>query len=56
MMTVVRQDNDRLQGTLDLPILKILAKSEASHGYAIDARLIPALTASHVDPPIATQE
>jgi PadR family transcriptional regulator, regulatory protein PadR len=31
--------NDRLQGTLDLLILKILARSEAQHGYAIAQRI-----------------
>jgi len=31
--------NDRLQGTLDLLILKILAGSNASHGYAIAQRI-----------------
>ena len=31
--------NDRLQGTLDLLILNILARSEAQHGYAIAQRI-----------------
>ena len=31
--------NDRLQGTLDLLILKILARSGAQHGYAIAQRI-----------------
>ena len=31
--------NDRLQGTLDLLILKILARSAAQHGYAIAQRI-----------------
>jgi PadR family transcriptional regulator PadR len=34
-----KHQNDRLQGTLDLLILRILAKSEASHGYAIAQRI-----------------
>jgi PadR family transcriptional regulator, regulatory protein PadR len=34
-----KHQNDRLQGTLDLLILKILAKSTASHGYAIAQRI-----------------
>ena len=31
--------NDRLQGTLDLLILKILARSGPMHGYAIAQRI-----------------
>ena len=31
--------NDRLQGTLDLLILKILARSGSLHGYAIAQRI-----------------
>jgi transcriptional regulator len=31
--------NDRLQGTLDLLILNILARSDAQHGYAIAQRI-----------------
>jgi PadR family transcriptional regulator, regulatory protein PadR len=31
--------NDRLQGTLDLLILKVLARSGAQHGYAIAQRI-----------------
>src|SRR6266852_9700742 len=31
--------NDRLQGTLDLLILKMLARSGAQHGYAIAQRI-----------------
>jgi PadR family transcriptional regulator, regulatory protein PadR len=31
--------NDRLQGTLDLLILNILARSGAQHGYAIAQRI-----------------
>ena len=34
-----KHQNDRLQGTLDLLILKVLAKSDALHGYAIAQRL-----------------
>lgn len=34
-----KHQNDRLQGTLDLLILKILAQSNASHGYAIAQRI-----------------
>jgi transcriptional regulator len=34
-----KHQNDRLQGTLDLLILKVLAKSKASHGYAIAQRI-----------------
>jgi transcriptional regulator len=34
-----KHQNDRLQGTLDLLILKILSRSKASHGYAIAQRI-----------------
>lgn len=34
-----KHQNDRLQGTLDLLILKVLAKSDALHGYAIAQRI-----------------
>lgn len=34
-----KHQNDRLQGTLDLLILKILARSEVLHGYAIAQRI-----------------
>jgi PadR family transcriptional regulator, regulatory protein PadR len=34
-----KHTNDRLQGTLDLLILKILARSGAQHGYAIAQRI-----------------
>ena len=34
-----KHKNDRLQGTLDLLILKILARSEPQHGYAIAQRI-----------------
>jgi transcriptional regulator len=34
-----KHQNDRLQGTLDLLILKVLANSKASHGYAIAQRI-----------------
>ena len=34
-----KHTNDRLQGTLDLLILKILARSGALHGYAIAQRI-----------------
>ena len=34
-----KHKNDRLQGTLDLMILKVLARSKASHGYAIAQRI-----------------
>lgn len=34
-----KHNNDRLQGTLDLLILKVLAASNASHGYAIAQRI-----------------
>jgi transcriptional regulator len=36
---VPKHTNDRLQGTLDLMILKVLARSNASHGYAIAQRI-----------------
>jgi transcriptional regulator len=34
-----KHHNDRLQGTLDLLILKVLARSGAMHGYAIAQRI-----------------
>src|SRR3989442_4324483 len=34
-----KHSNDRLQGTLDLLILKILARSGPQHGYAIAQRI-----------------
>lgn len=34
-----KHSNDRLQGTLDLLILKVLARSGALHGYAIAQRI-----------------
>jgi transcriptional regulator len=34
-----KHQNDRLQGTLDLLILRVLAKSKSSHGYAIAQRI-----------------
>ena len=34
-----KHQNDRLQGTLDLLILKVLARSGALHGYAIAQRI-----------------
>ena len=34
-----KHTNDRLQGTLDLLILKVLARSGAQHGYAIAQRI-----------------
>jgi transcriptional regulator len=34
-----KHQNDRLQGTLDLLILKILARSGSLHGYAIAQRI-----------------
>jgi PadR family transcriptional regulator len=34
-----KHPNDRLQGTLDLLILKILARSGPMHGYAIAQRI-----------------
>ncbi len=40
---MARHSNDRLQGTLDLMILKVLERSGAAHGYAI-AQRIHALT------------
>jgi PadR family transcriptional regulator PadR len=42
-----KHQNDRLQGTLDLLMLKILEKSSASHGYAI-AQRIHGLTADRL--------
>lgn len=36
---MAKHQNDRLQGTLDLLILKVLAKSDALHGYAIAQRI-----------------
>src|SRR5947208_14590825 len=34
-----KHNNDRLQGTLDLLVLKILDRSGAQHGYAIAQRI-----------------
>jgi len=34
-----KHSNDRLRGTLDLLILKILDRSGAQHGYAIAQRI-----------------
>ena len=34
-----KHKNDRLQGTLDLLILKILARAGLQHGYAIAQRI-----------------
>jgi PadR family transcriptional regulator, regulatory protein PadR len=34
-----KHTNDRLQGTLDLLILNILARSRAQHGYSIAQRI-----------------
>jgi PadR family transcriptional regulator, regulatory protein PadR len=34
-----KHSNDRLQGTLDLIILRVLEHSEATHGYAIARRI-----------------
>jgi PadR family transcriptional regulator PadR len=34
-----KHPNDRLQGTLDLLILKVLARSGSLHGYAIAQRI-----------------
>jgi len=34
-----KHQNDRLQGTLDLLILKVLARSSPLHGYAIAQRI-----------------
>ena len=34
-----KHSNDRLQGTLDLLILKMLARSGSQHGYAIAQRI-----------------
>ena len=36
---MAKHKNDRLQGTLDLLILKILARAGALHGYAIAQRI-----------------
>lgn len=36
---MAKHQNDRLQGTLDLLILKILARSGAQHGYGIAQRI-----------------
>jgi PadR family transcriptional regulator PadR len=36
---MARHPNDRLQGTLDLLILKVLARSGPLHGYAIAQRI-----------------
>jgi PadR family transcriptional regulator PadR len=37
--TVAKHPNDRLQGTLDLLILKTLARSGPLHGYALAQRI-----------------
>ena len=37
-----KHTNDRLQGTLDLLILKVLARSGPMHGYAIAQRILQA--------------
>jgi len=37
-----KHSNDRLQGTLDLLILKLLARSGPMHGYAIAQRILQA--------------
>ena len=36
---MAKHQNDRLQGTLDLLILKILARAGPQHGYAIAQRI-----------------
>jgi transcriptional regulator len=36
---MAKHQNDRLQGTLDLLILKVLARSGSLHGYAIAQRI-----------------
>jgi PadR family transcriptional regulator, regulatory protein PadR len=36
---MAKHQNDRLQGTLDLLILKVLARSSPLHGYAIAQRI-----------------
>lgn len=36
---MAKHQNDRLQGTIDLLILRVLARSGASHGYAIAQRI-----------------
>jgi transcriptional regulator len=36
---MAKHQNDRLQGTLDLLILKVLARSGSLHGYAIARRI-----------------
>jgi transcriptional regulator len=41
-----KHPNDRLQGTLDLLILKLLARSGRQHGYAIAQRIHQATTDS----------
>src|SRR6187399_2961200 len=41
-----KHTNDRLQGTLDLLILNILARGGAQHGYAIAQRIHQATTDS----------
>lgn len=41
-----KHSNDRLQGTLDLLILKLLARSGRQHGYAIAQRIHQATTDS----------
>lgn len=39
MHGMAKHHNDRLQGTLDLLILKVLANGKPSHGYAIAQRI-----------------
>jgi transcriptional regulator len=39
MHDMAKHHNDRLQGTLDLLILKVLANAKPSHGYAIAQRV-----------------
>jgi PadR family transcriptional regulator PadR len=36
---MAKHQNDRLQGTLDLLILKVIARSGSAHGYAIAQRI-----------------
>lgn len=39
LMPMPKHQNDRLQGTLDLLILKTLARSGSLHGYAVAQRI-----------------
>jgi transcriptional regulator len=39
-VNVTKHPNDRLQGTLDLVVLKTLASRGAMHGYAIAAEIL----------------